>query len=169
MIATLGAGLINRASQNSNGAKRVLSRMIRVSPCSGRPRASNAGIVLEGLLRSPWITQRERSMLLASMPVPGISFHVLSMDFPGWFNEKATDTVWSAASWPCSDESPTPSPSLIPSPTSSPLPTPLGSKIRLVAFLFSVTSVTLRDTVRGAVLGPLIWLSCLIQLIPSSS
>ena len=45
----------------------------------------------------------------------------------------------------------------------------LGSKIRLVAFLFSVTSVTLRDTVRGAVLGPLIWLSCLIQMIPSSS
>ena len=45
----------------------------------------------------------------------------------------------------------------------------LGSKIRLMAFLFLVTSVTLRDTVRGAALGPLIWLSCLIQLIPSSS
>ena len=45
----------------------------------------------------------------------------------------------------------------------------LGSKIRLMAFLYLVTSVTLRDTVRGAALGPLIWLSCLIQLIPSSS
>ena len=44
----------------------------------------------------------------------------------------------------------------------------LGSEIRLRAFLFSVTSVTLRDTVLGAALGPLIWFSCLIQLIPSS-
>ena len=132
MIATLGAGLINRASKNSNGAQSVLSLMIRVPPCPcpGRPQASNARITLAGRLRCPLKTQRKRSALLVSMPAPGLSFRVLSMDFPGWFHEKVSETVWSAP-WPCSDEasimmdaqSPALSPSLFPSPTSSPLPT----------------------------------------------
>ncbi len=129
MIATLGAGLINRASKNSNGAQSDLFLMIRVPPCPcpGRPQEPNARITLPGRLRCPLKTQRKRSALLVSMPAPGLSFRVLSMDFPGWFHKKVSETVWSAP-WPCSDEasikmdaqSPALSPSLFPSPTSSP-------------------------------------------------